>query len=482
MKGAGPFFGFLNSFNALASNLFDLPVYPVLIANYATQLFGASRGGIMDWSIKGGALLVVVVVNVLGMDAVATSSVGFALLVFLPFVVQLFMVKYEPSRWVEVPETIQWGPFVSTILWAVQGFDTMGCLAGEVKNAKRTFPIGVSAATVLITANYVLPILVGSAVAPNFSHWEADATDGQSAPDPDAPDSGGVNLAVIGSRIAPWMGVAVLASASLANLAQFSAVVSASSRALQHIADYGMLPKILAWTHPTRKSPVAAILAQSVIVGCLMAFDFSELVQLDIMFNNISLLIEITTFLYLKHKFPLMHRPYALPGGIPGAWIASLPKIFVILTVIVLVAITEGGWFQIVVCLATNVVLVVAALYWVRCTPAGRAWAPAGTDMGSPTEAAAETTSLLAVTDLASLRKPSDLYSVASADAAIPTTRFQSHDDLLAGGDPLDDMSGTWADTASQASAPAAISGGDRLTMDDGISLPDLHRSGPVEP
>ena len=54
---------------------------------------------------------------------------------------------------------IEWSSFISTILWNLQGFDNLGCIAGEVKNVKVSYPLGVSVATAAIAVFYVLPVL-----------------------------------------------------------------------------------------------------------------------------------------------------------------------------------------------------------------------------------------------------------------------------------------------------------------------------------
>jgi hypothetical protein len=73
--------------------------------------------------------------------------------------VLLLQVKWTPGVWHGSQSDIEWSSFISTILWNLQGFDNLGCIAGEVKNVKVSYPLGVSVATAAISTFYVLPVL-----------------------------------------------------------------------------------------------------------------------------------------------------------------------------------------------------------------------------------------------------------------------------------------------------------------------------------
>jgi amino acid transporter len=361
--GLGPFWGCINAWNSMLSNLFDIPIYPVLVGSYAAQVLGVPRGGMVEVVIKVLALCVVVSLNLAGIEVVSLSSAAFATFVMAPFVAQLFMVDLEPSGWMQSSPAIEWAPFLAALLWSIQGFDSLGCVAGEVRNASRTYPTAVTVAAVLITINYLVPILVGTSVEPNYTLWGSDE-DGKS-----------VDLAVIGSRIAPWMGVWVLLSATVANLSEFSAIITTASRALQHTAELGMAPSFLRVAHRNKDTtPVVAILTQAAVAACLMWFDFSELVVFDTFFNNVSLLLEVVAFLVMKHSHPRVERPFEVPWGLFGAYLVSVPKTLVILYAMFTLTTSSESLVQLYWGLGVNLVFMGGAWVWIHWTHHGRDW------------------------------------------------------------------------------------------------------------
>lgn len=306
----GKFWGFMNASNSIMSNLCDLPTYAVLLAEYVGQLGHLDEGG--KWGIKIGALLLVITLNIVGMEAVSASSILFVSIMLAPFVVEPFLHPPAVENWGNVAPSIDWGVFTGAILWNYQGWDSLGCIAGEVKHAERTYPIGITIALALATVNYALPVMAGAGITTDLDKW----------------DEGG--LVSIASSAATWLGAWVLVGAALSVLGEFNAVMGTSSRALQKMAAYGMLPKALAGNWTRFRTPVPAILMQGLVAGVLMMFSFDILVVLDTAFNNLSLVLEVAAFLHLKHKYPSMARPYAVPGRLWGAWLCSIPKFGVI--------------------------------------------------------------------------------------------------------------------------------------------------------
>ena len=96
------------------------------------------------------------------------------------------------------------------------------------------------------------------------------------------------------------------------------------------------LPKFLSWEWARLDEgravvvvPAAALLLQTILVGTAVRFSFADLVQCDTFMNCLTLLLEFTSFLILKHRDTSV-RSWEAPGGRIGAWLITLPKVAII--------------------------------------------------------------------------------------------------------------------------------------------------------
>ncbi|GLE10501.1 hypothetical protein PINS_up022646 [Pythium insidiosum] len=272
-RGLGEFAGWMNAFNSIASNVCDLPTYPVLFCSYVEAFLASGFGYAMTnaerWLVKGTALLIVFTANAVGMRAVALASVAMSLFVLAPFVLEPLSVEaFNVATWGQVAPKIDWSLFLSTILWNYQGWDSLGCVAGEVKDGGRTYPIAIVIAMVLITINYAFPVAAGIMVEPDFAIWKEGM------------------LETVAMRVGHWLGVWVGAAAVIATLGEFNVVMACSSRALWATADYRMMPRVLATEWDRYGTPIAAVIFQTCTTAVLMSFSFEFLVVLDTFFNK----------------------------------------------------------------------------------------------------------------------------------------------------------------------------------------------------
>jgi uncharacterized membrane protein YgcG len=75
------------------------------------------------------------------------------------------------------------------MVWNYSGWDSLGCFAGEVRNAQRSYPIGIMICLVFITINYALPIFSGLAYFPDTSRWSSEDCDGSTLSNFTVPNS-----------------------------------------------------------------------------------------------------------------------------------------------------------------------------------------------------------------------------------------------------------------------------------------------------
>ena len=88
------------------------------------------------------------------------ASAIFTVMFLLPFAIEPFMTHFKPEVWHRsVPGHIQWNTFMSTVMWNYQGWDSLGSVAGEVKNGRVAYPLGITVAVLVTTVSYVVPVM-----------------------------------------------------------------------------------------------------------------------------------------------------------------------------------------------------------------------------------------------------------------------------------------------------------------------------------
>jgi amino acid transporter len=140
----------------------------------------------------------------------------------------------------------------------MQGWVTLGSLAAEVRSARRDYPRGLLAAVLLVALNYLYPVAVGVALAPDFSQWDTGF------------------FVTLAQSIAPWLGTYALVASALSSMSNLVPQLTTSARAACAAAKAGIVPlPLLARARVTRfRTPVPATLAVAAVAGVLMAFSF----------------------------------------------------------------------------------------------------------------------------------------------------------------------------------------------------------------
>lgn len=353
-RAMGPFAAWLCAFNSLGSNMTDLPLYCILFASYSGVLLKQAMGmgdqdSLPGWAVyllKCGCLLVMTGLNLRNISSVGVASALVTCIILAPFLLEIgFAWKYQSlDDWTGVARPMDWGTFTSTLLWNMQGWDSIGTMAGEVKDSARTYPTGIIIALVIITLTYVVPVLVGAGVEPDPANWTEGA------------------LSVVAARVAPWLGLWVGLGAAAAQLGNGVAMMAASSRVTWQMSKSSMLPSQLGCMWAATSAPAAAVIMHGITTAGLMLLPFRTLVTVDTIFNNVSLLLEGAAFLVLRYTEPDTMRPYEVPGGLVVAWIITISK-----TCVILFAIGTAGWVKWVACLGANLLFILAYFVLERC-------------------------------------------------------------------------------------------------------------------
>jgi len=312
----GNFIGFINAYNNLASSFAGNALLVVLFVDYIP----IELTPLQDWLVRIGFIVLSTILNIVGIKWMSRISLFLLLFVLSPFFAEIFWVIYTGRLDVralrEIPpsQDIQWGLFLSTVIWCYGGFDQMGAFAGEVKGGRSTFIAGILGSFPLIFLNYFFPIFVGYSLDTHWRHWVS----GYFGP--------------LAYKIGTWMGVWVIAASAVSNFGQFNANFAPQARVVWAMAQgEGLsrkMPGFLGWSWRSKSgtlTPVAAILFVGVICVLVTAIPFNVLVEMFLMIRIVNLIAEYGSLIMLRYTMKDKPRPFTVPGGMVGAWLLGVP-------------------------------------------------------------------------------------------------------------------------------------------------------------
>jgi len=317
-RAMGPFWGFQEAWLSLTASIFDMAIYPTLFAAYLGRLFPALAQGHRGVLIAGAMIAVCLLWNLYGAKAVGDGSVMMGVLLLSPFaLITIFaLVRHlTPST---APLTK--GDFLTGVLvamWNYMGWDNASTVANEVENPQKTYPRVMMVTLGAILISYVIPV---AAV------WHTHLR-------PDLWTTG--SWAKIASIVAgPWLGVALVSAALVAEFGSFNSLVMTYSRLPVAMAEDGHLPRFF-----TRKlssgAPWVAILVLGLTWGLSLGLSFDRLIMLDILLYGASLVLEFLALIVLRHREPELPRPFRVPGGLAGAILVGVgPTLLLVVALI----------------------------------------------------------------------------------------------------------------------------------------------------
>ena len=316
-RGLGNFWGFQEAWLSLVASIFDMAIYPTLFVFYLKQMapwFGQGHNGIYA------GLFVVIAcagLNLAGIRVVGITSLWLFFLLSLPFALVIVLTPFKLNAFAE-PHTAAAGTGLGLLggvlvaMWNYMGWDNASTIAQEVERPQRTYPRAMIAAVVLVSLTYVLPfIAVYFTGVPALRFGE----DGSWAA------IGGM----IGGRIfgIEWLRLLIVLGGMMSAFGMFNALVMSYSRLPLAMARDGMLPNLFARTNQ-RNAPWVAIVVCAAGWALCLGLGFSRLITLDIMLYGASLMLEFVTLVVLRIREPELKREFRVPGGLPGAILAGL--------------------------------------------------------------------------------------------------------------------------------------------------------------
>lgn len=318
-RALGETCGVVNAYSSLIVSLFDICLYPSLVAAYMPKRIGS----VGKYVVKVVLLGSVSCFNALGLDFVGLISIFLLILTMSVFVAEIpfAVAHFTPQVWTMMPKTLDWGLMFSVLLWSNTGWDALGAIAGEVSNPSKTYPLGISLALLMSSCAYIIPIVVSYSVLPDPALWHSDAF---------------FDAAL---SVAPWMAIWMRIACTCGSIGQLNAGIASTSRRIWAMAcdadpmstvTFRTLPSFMSQLSERFVTPINALIAQFIITAFLSLADFSFLIEFEMLLNCSCLLFEFAAFMVLKYKEPDAPRPYVVPFGRKGAWAITLVKTFVV--------------------------------------------------------------------------------------------------------------------------------------------------------
>ena len=338
-RGLGDFWGFQTAWWWSLSIFVDSSVYIVLGVTYLQNWlhFGQLWFYVICWAI----IALFTLINIFGVQLVALSSTLFSVLILAPFFVLIVvgLVKWQFNPF--TPVTATGVPFFGTGgvfalglaigVWMYSGYESMSTLSGEIRNPQKIIPRALMLAVPFIIIMYVLPTLSSLAA---YGHWDTFAT---------VAGDGYVSFVEIGKSLGgSALGVALLASALLGNLALYLDYLASGARPLFALSADGLFPKSISIVSKRFGTPIAAILLMAVLNAVLIIGPFRNLVVIDVILFISAYVLIFLAAVRLRVKEPDLKRPFRVPLGTAGMVAMVIPPILIVIFTIYVNAIDRS--------------------------------------------------------------------------------------------------------------------------------------------
>ena len=301
----------------------------------------------LDPAIRGFFFFILIGLMVLINIRGTKQAIGFVKLITLLKLVPLLgiiifgfsRVKASNLHWQNMPSLKTFSDTSLILFFAFAGFETSLGVSGELKNPKRTVPLGIFLGGSIVLIVYILLQTITQGIL------GAEITAYKDAP-----------LAAVAEQIVGPIGITILLfTAAISCIGGVSADVMATPRSLFAGANDGIFPKFLGRVHPKFATPYWAIITYSSLI---FIFSISGgFKQLAILASAAILLVYLTVILATiklrKKKQTAAEKTFQAPGKllVPFIGIASIVWLLTsldkweILSTIIFIGIICGIYF-----------------------------------------------------------------------------------------------------------------------------------------
>lgn len=286
----------------------DNALYPVLLSEYFCTSISCNKT--TNVMLRFVLIVITYILNLLGIEAVGTTSVILTMITVLPFVLmfvgQEFSTKFY-FNWPAlafIPKGIDWITFITTASWNLSGLEQAGAVAEEIQNPQKTILQALIPLIGLACITYMPSILVGASNKDgplDLDEWETGFWSE-------------VSYRVGGN---PLKYITIAGSMFSAFGLTLSAICTTTSL-MGGMAQTEVFPGYVGkWLSQRNKRfgsyhwSLTLNCALTALFSCLL--DFGPLVKMDQFLYGIRVLGIFIAFFIFRHKYPLLQRPFRIP-------------------------------------------------------------------------------------------------------------------------------------------------------------------------
>lgn len=300
-RGLGERLGFYEGWWTWLYTFADLAIYPVLFVEYLGYFF--PQAAVFKVPICLAIVWVAALLNILGIVSVGRSSMVLSMLVLIPFAALLVTVLGSPQVHLSWPSLSLHGLPASgaglalyAVMWNFLGWDNATTYAEEVERPVRSYLIAAGLAFAGVYILYLGSMYLAQSASTNLAAFIMDG------------------FPALGAQLhAPWLARALAFGGMASALGIFSAVLLSVTRIPKSMAEDGLLPRVLARSHPRLQTPYVSILICASVVSLMILWTFSDLLIIDVLVYGAGLMLEFATLWVLRRRYPQEDRPFRIP-------------------------------------------------------------------------------------------------------------------------------------------------------------------------
>jgi ethanolamine permease len=321
----GPWGGYVTGLAENMEFILTPAVIVVGIGGYLGAVFGTPEAWAPLWWLA--AYVAFVGLNVWGVEVSLRFTVAITLLALA--ILAVFWVGALPHFDLDLaldvepmPGRSRWLPFgaggvfaaLPFAIWFYLAIEQLPLAAEESHDPRRDMPRGLLYGLATLVACAFLTLALCAGIAPGASALGSS----------DEPLFEGLRT-IFGTGLGT-RALALVATAGL--VASFHAIIFAYGRQIYSLSRAGYFPRWLSLTHPSRETPVAALVTGAALgYGTALAIHGlgpehpvgAVLLNMAVFGAVISYVLQMASFILLRRRFPEIERPYRSPLGVPGA-------------------------------------------------------------------------------------------------------------------------------------------------------------------